>query len=154
MDRNELKDSATLGYLVNEVGKLFKRRFEEAARAHGVTLPQWRTLAEISRNEGTSQAALAAAVDSDPMTMSGVLDRLEKRGLIERFADPHDSRAKAARITPAGRELMGAARELGLDIYRQSIEGVDPAEQKRLTAALTQIRDNLNAMSAEHKETA
>lgn len=154
MHGNNLKDSATLGYLISEVGKLFKRRFEEEARVHGITLPQWRTLAVISRSEGTTQAALAAAIDSDPMTMSGILDRLEKRGLVERFPDPRDSRAKAARLTAAGTEMVSTAREVGMGIYRQSMEGISVTQQQRLAVALTRVRDNLNGMSAEHKETA
>src|SRR4051812_47204216 len=83
-----------VGFLVHEVARLFRRRFEDEARAHGVTLPQWRALVEIYKNDGVSQVSLAGSVDTDPMTMSGILDRLEKRGLIERYADPNDSRAK------------------------------------------------------------
>ena len=95
----------SVGFLVHEVARLLKRRFEDEARIHGVTLPQWRALAEISNSEGISQVSLANAVDTDPMTMSGILDRLEKRGLIERFVDPNDSRAKLARMTAEGEPL-------------------------------------------------
>ena len=72
------KKEGSIGYLVHEVARLFRRRFEDEARIHGVTLPQWRALAEIHRQEGISQVSLAGCIDTDPMTLSGILDRLEK----------------------------------------------------------------------------
>ena len=65
---------APVGYLVQEVARLFRRRFEYEARIHGVTLPQWRALAEIHRQEGISQVLLAGCIDTDPMTLSGILE--------------------------------------------------------------------------------
>jgi MarR family transcriptional regulator for hemolysin len=150
----QFSSSVPLGYLIGEVGRLFKRRFEEETRGQGITLPQWKVLAEIMRNEGVAQRALAAAIDADPMTMSGILDRLEKRGLIERYPDPKDSRAKLARVTKEGVKVVETARAAGLAIYDRAIAGVSAAEQKQLMEALTRIRDNLNGMTAEQKESA
>jgi DNA-binding MarR family transcriptional regulator len=143
-----------LGHLVAEVAKMMKRRFEELARGHGITLPQWRALAEISTKTGITQVALAGYIDTDPMTLSGILDRLEKRGLIERSADPNDSRAKLAVATPAGLELVRNVREVGLGLYEQATAGLSADERGQLTAALTRMRDNLQAMNAEQKEIA
>ncbi len=144
----------TLGYHIHEVARLFRRRFEEEARSHGVTLPQWRTLAEIYRNEGISQVALAAIVDSDPMTLSKILERLEKRGLIERYPDPRDSRAKLARITTAGTIVVETARKVGQAIHARAVAGLSAAEERDLKQALGRVRDNLVAMDAERKEIA
>ena len=69
----EQQHHAPIGYLVHEVARLFRRRFEDEARIHGVTLPQWRALAEIHRQEGISQVSLAGCIDTDPMTLSGIL---------------------------------------------------------------------------------
>jgi DNA-binding MarR family transcriptional regulator len=102
LDHESFRAQLPLGYLIHEVAKLMKRRFEQEAREHDMTLPQFRILAEVWRTPGVTQAALAAAIDSDPMTVSGILDRLDKRGLLERFTNPDDSRAKLARITPEG----------------------------------------------------
>lgn len=143
-----------LGYLISEVAKMMKRRFEEEARIHGITLPQWRALAEISNNTGISQVSLASLIDTDPMTLSGILDRLEKRGLIARSADPNDSRAKLAVATEAGVELVREVRTVGLALYEQAIDGLSAEQRTQLTAALTRMRDNLQAMNAEQKEPA
>jgi DNA-binding MarR family transcriptional regulator len=142
----------SIGYLVHEVARLFRRRFEDEARVHGVTLPQWRAMIEILRNEEITQVGLASCIDTDPMTISGILDRLEKRGLIERYADPHDSRAKRARMTKAGLELVETARNVGRGMYEQAMAGVGESERTVAIHALRRIRDNLSGSNAEQKE--
>ena len=145
---------APVGYLLHEVARLMKRRFEVEAREHEMTLPQFRTLAQIASNPRATQAALSAAIDSDPMTMSGILDRLDKRGLIERYPNPDDSRAKLAHITPAGEALVEGVRATGLALYADAMVGVSEADRKVLVAALTRMRENLLNMTTDLKEDA
>lgn len=147
-----LEKEKSIGFLVHEVARLFRRRFEDEARIHGVTLPQWRALAEIFRSEGISQVSLAGCIDTDPMTLSGILDRLEKRGLVERYPDPNDSRAKLARLTTSGVELVNTARNVGRELYENALIGLSETERLRLAAGLIRIRENLNSMTAEEKE--
>ncbi|HWA43938.1 MAG TPA: MarR family transcriptional regulator [Hypericibacter adhaerens] len=150
-DHPHLEKERSIGYLVHEVARLFRRRFEDEARIHGVTLPQWRALAEIHRSEGISQVSLAGCIDTDPMTLSGILDRLERRGLIERYPDPNDSRAKLARLTPEGTRLVSTARNVGRELYENALSGLSPAERDSVAAGLIRIRDNLNNMAAAEK---
>ncbi len=144
----------SIGFLIHEVARLMRRRFEEEASAHGFTLPQWRALAEIFRNEGIAQVGLAAALDVDQMTVSGIVSRLEKRGLIERYTDPNDSRAKLAKLTPAGLELVTNAKNVGRALYENVLTGISQGERDAMTANLRLIRDNLNSMTALQKESA
>jgi len=150
MDQDPTKE-ASIGYLVHEVARLFRRRFEEEASTHGFTLPQWRALAELSRNAGISQVSLAASIDIDQMTVSGIVSRLEKRGLIERYPDPNDSRAKLAKLTPAGIELVATAKNVGRALFEDALSGLDAGQREAVTTGLHTIRDNLNRM-AQQKE--
>lgn len=144
----------SVGFLVHDVARLLRRRFEDEARLHGFTLPQWRALAEISRSAGLSQVSLAVAIDTDQMTVSGILSRLEKRGLIERYQDPNDSRAKLARLTPTGRDLVATARHVGRELHERAFAGLDAAERAQLATSLGRVRDTLNSMTAAEQETA
>lgn len=146
------KERAPLGYLVHEVAKLMKRRFEAEARAHEITLPQWRALAQIAQKNTVTQAALAQAMDIDPMTLSGVLDRLEKRGLIERYADPGDSRAKLAHLTEAGAAIYRSAREVGTAMYENALVGISQQDAAHAQAVLQRMRDNLIGSEAGPKD--
>lgn len=147
-----LRHQAPLGYLVHEVARLMKRRFEEEARSHGLTLPQWRALSQVATHDCITQREIADSMDADPMTVSGILDRLEKRGLIERYADPSDSRAKLARLTPAGEELFQTARNFGLAMYQSAIAGLSAGEREALQAGLEKMRANLSGQPAELEE--
>src|SRR5690348_12585688 len=148
----EFKKENSIGFLIHEVARMLKRRFEDEARSHGVTLPQWRALLEISRHSGISQVSLAAEIDTDPMTLSGILDRLEKRGLIERYADPNDSRAKLARMTRVGKHLVETAYNVGREVYENALEGLSPEDQDKMRDGLRCIRDNLSKMNEDQKE--
>ena len=147
-----LRHQAPLGYLVHEVARLMKRRFEEEARSHGLTLAQWRALSQVATHDCITQREIADSMDADPMTVSGILDRLEKRGLIERYADPSDSRAKLARLTPAGEDLFQTARNFGLAMYQSAIAGLSAAEREALQAGLEKMRANLSGQPAELEE--
>lgn len=141
---SDIPKEKTIGYIVHEVARAFRRRFEDEARAHGLTLPQWRALVVIDQEAAITQVALAGCIDTDPMTISGILDRLEKRGLIERYPHPTDSRAKLSRLTPEGADLVLAARDLGRQLYTRSIAGVEDSHIELIFSGLSQIRDNLN----------
>ena len=141
-----------LGYLIAEVHKLMKRRVEEESRVHGITLPQWRALAELTLNEGMNQSELAGCIDTDPMTVSGILDRLEKRGLIARSPDPHDSRAKRAVATPEGIALVEEVRAVGRVVYEHAMRGISATERKQLLDMLSRMKENVLAMNADQKE--
>ncbi len=151
MTQDPVKETS-IGYLVHEVARLFRRRFEDEARLHNFTLPQWRALAEISRNAGISQVALAACLDTDQMTVSGIVSRLEKRGLIERYTDPNDSRAKLARLSPAGIDLVTTAKNVGRELYENALDGISAQDRELVAANLIRIRDNINQMTAVQKE--
>ncbi|HEY9012531.1 MAG TPA: MarR family transcriptional regulator, partial [Devosia sp.] len=84
-----------------------------------------------------------------PMTMSGILNRLEKRGLLERFPDPADSRAKLARLTAEGEALFETARTVGLAMYEAAVAGISKADQDVVVSALSRMRENLSGQPAE-----
>jgi MarR family transcriptional regulator, transcriptional regulator for hemolysin len=135
----------SVGTLLGEVSKLLRRRFEQLAREHELTLPQWRILGELHRRDGISQKALADAMDADAMTVSGILDRLEKRGLLVRTVDPADSRAKLAKLTAEGAALIAETRKLGGQLMEQVLEGLAEDERQVLANCLNHIRTRLCA---------
>ncbi len=97
---------------------------------HGVTGPQFLVLYYVLDRAGLMQQELAVEIDSDPNTVSAMVARLEKRGLIDRRRDDHDKRAVRLFPTKSGKALFDA-----------TISEVD-----RLSLHLFQ------AMPAEHEE--
>src|SRR6185369_10633610 len=107
------------------------RRVAEALRPLDLTQVQYALLASLlwlsRKGEEVTQARLAAHAKLDVMMTSQVLRALEARGLLERRAHPTDTRAKALRLTAAGRAL--AARAVPV------VEGADTAFFAGLGAA-------------------
>jgi DNA-binding MarR family transcriptional regulator len=73
-----------------------------------VTSPQVLVLVALSRTPGMDQRTLGASVSLDRSTTADVVDRLMKRGLLERTRDPNDRRRNILRLTAGGASLLQA----------------------------------------------
>lgn len=142
-------EARALAVLMLEVSRLMKRRFEAVAAEHSLTLSQWRALGQITKSPGITQVALAAAIDADAMTVSTLLERLEKRGLIVRSPAPGDSRAKCAEVTDAGRELAYRGWQVGTEVFESALANVSAADRAATIRTLTAIRSNLSGTAAD-----
>jgi DNA-binding MarR family transcriptional regulator len=92
------------------------RRFWQLLQPFGLTPPQFVVLFMLSRYpEARPMSDLTNAVLKDPPTMTGIIDRLEKGGLVERTRSEADRRVVLVRVTPAGVSLVGQVQERLLD---------------------------------------
>src|ERR1700757_5063840 len=107
----------TLGFLLHDVARLLKKRFEQHARGSGLTRSQWQVLAYLARNEGISQSALAELLEVEPITLARIADKLEALGLVERRPHPSDRRVWLLHLTRPARPKLEQVRKLG-DITR------------------------------------
>lgn len=71
----------------------------------GLTGPQRIALRVLGRRPGISAGALADVLRLHPSTLTGILHRLERRGLVRRMRDPEDGRRARLELTPRGRKL-------------------------------------------------
>src|ERR1700685_1359075 len=81
---------------------------------HDLSLTQLRVLA-ILRDRRVKMSELADYLGLDKSTISGLVDRAEKRGLLQRAPNPADGRAVDVFLSPAGTELAGRGAGLGGD---------------------------------------
>ena len=136
--------SDSLGFLVNDVSRLMRKRFDERARLIGVTRAQWRTLFVVSRNEGANQGVLADILEVEPITLCRMIDRLEESDLLERRRDPSDRRAWQIFITEKARPLIDQLLVIGEDMVEHALDGMSDATRTELFGALELIQSNLN----------
>ena len=137
--------SDTVGFLLSDTARLLRRRFDERARAIGVTRAQWRTLTVLSRNEGANQGALAELLEVEPITLCRMIDRLAEAGHVERRRDPADRRAWNIYLTDRSRPLLDQLRTLAETVVDDALDGLNPAARAALTQSLQRVRDNLSA---------
>jgi DNA-binding MarR family transcriptional regulator len=105
-----------------------------------LTLPQFDVLAQLHRHpEGLSPSGLTRALLVTAGNVTGIVRRLEERGLVERLPVPHDRRAALLRLTGEGRgrmaELIPAHARALEDILARAGEG-DLAQLRELLLRL------------------
>lgn len=141
--------SRPVGFLVGDIARLLRRRFERAlAEADtGLTASEARTLAFIEHYPQFRQAALAERLGVEPMTLSGVLDRLEGAGLVERRTDPADRRAKCVVLTSAAAPVLDHIHSVAIGIRAETLRGMSDAEAAAAYDLLTRMLGNLSLCS-------
>jgi MarR family transcriptional regulator for hemolysin len=134
--------------LLHDVARLLRTRFDQRARASGMTRAQWVILARVNLNPGLSQNELASLLEVEPITVGRLVDRLEARGLVERRSDPSDRRIWRLHLLPAAQPILdeiSTARDvLGDELF----EGVAPAARTQMVEALLRMKNNLTAEPA------
>ncbi|MFV0384236.1 MarR family winged helix-turn-helix transcriptional regulator [Paracoccus sp. (in: a-proteobacteria)] len=133
----------SIGYKLRLAQILAYRNFEETLTGYGAAPRYLGLLGIVAENPGQAQNRLAEAVGLQKSSLVTILDRLEKDGILERKASPHDRRSKAVWLTPQGAgivaELFGLAREH----EARMAQGIDPARLDDLLTALDVMIANL-----------
>lgn len=133
------------GFLMHDVTRLAKRRFDHRAEQVGLTRAQWSVVAHLYREEGVNQATLADRVDIKQMTLARLADRLEVAGWLERRPHPDDRRAKCLYLTDKAHARLDEMRALADEVQEEALQGVAPEQRSLLIELLLQIKGNLVA---------
>lgn len=96
-------------------------------------------LLQLGQAGPVTQRQLIDLMGSDKSTMVRTVDELEARGLARRQPHPHDRRAHAVEITPAGRELLAQVRTGADQAGSDLLDCLEPEQQRQLHALLTQF---------------
>ncbi|WP_086560082.1 MarR family winged helix-turn-helix transcriptional regulator [Streptomyces africanus] len=120
--------------LIGEVVARFHEDYEEAAAEHALTGAQARLLSLLCL-EPLPMRRLAQRLKCEPSNVTGIVDRLEARGLVERQPDPADRRVKVAAATREGRRVARSLRE-SLRFAREPLAGLSEGERVALRNAL------------------
>jgi DNA-binding MarR family transcriptional regulator len=137
-----------IGWLLHDVARLMRKRFEQNARELGLTRSQCQVLAHLSRNDGIQQGLLADILEVEPITLTRILDRLEEAGLVERRAHPKDRRIRLLSLTAAAHPLLAEIFAIGALTRGEAMEGIADDDRDRLFDILSGMKANLLGKSA------
>ncbi|HOU22833.1 MAG TPA: MarR family transcriptional regulator [Anaerolineae bacterium] len=102
----------TIEQLVFQVGWLEQRRFAQDVAGFGLTPAQFFVLRAILGHDSLpTMGTLAYDTLQHCATISGIVDRLEKMGLVVRVRDQQDRRQMLVKLTPAGRDVLARVRQ-------------------------------------------
>lgn len=133
-------DRPDVTWLVHRVGQRLRAALDLAARRQGLAGGRdWLVLSALVTESGRSQLALAQELGLDKTTMTALLDRLERDGLVVRRVDPRDRRARIPEVTGAGAEAQARVAQ-GRDAAEAEVLGrLDADERAVLTRLLVRV---------------
>ncbi|AKH70365.1 transcriptional regulator [Spongiibacter sp. IMCC21906] len=135
-----------LGFLIHDAARLRRIVIDEVFRPLRVTRSQAWALAFLSRRDGLTQSDLADDMNLGKVTLSGLIDRLEDVGMVERRSDPSDRRIKRIFITKEGRRVIKEMRQLTLDSNEKMLKGIDFDEILNTIETLRKLNRNLKSI--------
>jgi MarR family transcriptional regulator for hemolysin len=133
----------TLGYLLADVLRLLRRDFYARATGLGLTPALTRLLFHVHRNPGARPTELAVLLDVTAVTLGRMLDRLVRRGYVQRSADRADRRALRVRLTPQAAPIVAQMTRISALTTARATQGLSAADRSRLLALLGKLRANL-----------
>ncbi|MGD9844939.1 MAG: MarR family winged helix-turn-helix transcriptional regulator [Variibacter sp.] len=133
-------------FLLHDVARLTRTVANQRVRALGMTRAQWAVLSRLDRNQGLKQAELAEILDLAPISLTRLVDRLCKSGLVERRADPADRRAKRLFLTPKARPVIDRLSQVGERLMSDALAGTSEATLAASMEHLESVRNNLRDM--------
>jgi len=105
----------------------------------GIHPRQFGLLSLLIEEDGLSQHQLAGPLNVHRNVMVGLVDGLERRGLVERRRHPSDRRAHALHVLPAGRDLHAEAQSLVNDFEARLLGGLEPDEAQTFVTLLKRV---------------
>lgn len=124
------------GHLIRRLHQQSTQIFLARTQAAGfeLTSVQFAALDAIAQLPGLDQASLAATICFDRATIGGVIDRLERKGLVQRVVSPQDRRARLLHLTPEGEQLRSASRPVVEALQADILAPLSPEERLAFVA--------------------
>jgi DNA-binding MarR family transcriptional regulator len=132
-----------LGFLIHDVSRLRRSAFDRCLRPLNVTRSQWWVLAYLSREDGMTQSQLAEELDLGKVAVGGLIDRLEKTGLVRREADAADRRVNRVFLEPKSKQLIARMRKVSHQMNAQILSGLSDAKLESTATTLDAMKRNL-----------
>lgn len=151
---DELLLDRQLCFALHAASRAVVRAYGPVLEELGLTYPQYVTMLALWErpDEARTVGELVEAVRTDTGTLTPLLKRLERDGLVSRARDPHDERRVLVRLTPAGLALRDRAVAVPRAIG--ALVGMSADEARRLKDQLEQLVRTLDAAAATRAEPA
>ena len=127
------------GHLIRRLSQQSNQVFQDEMKRIGsdVTSVQFAAMQAIDLHGEMEQSQIAQSIHYDKATIGGVIDRLEKRGWVERKANPKDKRAKLVSLTKEGCKALGEFTPVVKALQDQVVANLS-AEERTLFIQLAQ----------------
>ena len=122
-----------------------RRISKQEATRNGVTPTQLSVLKLLHEIGDLSLGTLSKEIRAHNSTVTGIVDRMETAGLVERARSDEDRRVWIIRLTAQGRKVAERARVSPWDMLRHALAELPSSDQEKLTSLLRKVAANVTS---------
>ncbi|MFX1380678.1 MAG: MarR family winged helix-turn-helix transcriptional regulator [Promethearchaeota archaeon] len=145
-DYKKYKNSEFLSdtfYLINKINKNFKDLHATLIRKHNISLPQYCVMRNLGKFESLQLKELAITCSLSRPTITGVIDTMEKKGLVTREINSEDRRSYLILLTEKGKKLFKMLPKQEL-ILKNCCDALSPTEIQEINQLLVKLLINFS----------
>jgi DNA-binding MarR family transcriptional regulator len=132
---------------LRRIFKALQNYSHEVSNEYGITGPQLWVLKTVFKNGGLPLGELSQKMYLHPSTVTGVVDRLEKKGYVSRDRDPEDRRVVMVQLTPKGKRL---AKRAPNPVQGKMIHGLRQLRKEKLEFIHESVQTLMEIMEAQN----
>lgn len=141
---DEVLAPQSLGYRIKLLSMLLSRTFQERLDPYGLTPFHWVVLCCLWQEDGLATSSIGERLQQVGGTLTGVLDRMEERGLVRRERDTRDRRIWRIWLTEAGKDLEQVLPPIAREIREQAMAGMSESERELFSRLIDQAIANFS----------
>lgn len=138
-----------LPYLLNRVMGRMNQLLAERLKRHGISFQEWRVLLVLANKGPRTIRTLSDDTIIPHSTLSRMLDRMQRDGLVVREVSAADARTVTVAVTRAGAELFAAIGHHGLAVLGQAAEGLSETDLETMRLLASRMAGNLGLVGGK-----
>lgn len=132
-----------LPYLLNRISNRLNQRMSDDLKKIGQTTQSYRVLSILTARDGRSINELSVYSMTEQPTLSKIVERMERSGLVERRQSDEDGRIVNVYLTKSGIAAYAKILPFALEHYNRAIEGLSSNDHEMVVSLLHRVLENV-----------
>jgi MarR family transcriptional regulator, transcriptional regulator for hemolysin len=145
------EDERHIGFLISDIARLMRTAFDRRVRRLGLTRSQWLVINRVNRRPGATQSELAEMLEVEKATAARMVDRMERKGWVERRPDAADRRVNRLHLTAEAELLQVQLAQIADRTVDDALALLSARERDQFTEWMRRVKRQLQAMIGPEK---
>ena len=139
-------DERHIGFLISDVARMMRTAFDRRVRGLGLTRSQWLVINRLHRRPGATQSELAEMLEVEKATAGRMIDRMEKKGWVERRADNSDRRVNRLYLTAEANQIEVRLAEIADQTVDDALSLLSTGEREHFSELMRRVKSRLQTV--------